>query len=693
MRTRANAAQSQRFCNRCFSSADPRGTPHDLAQGATNMSIRAEEAAREASRFSLRSFFVQEQEPNRAKTVPTSASSQRYCPVTTARTNSVVAPTIASAPKVVAAGPGLGAPVRSPATLATAAPFATPQVVQRAPAQVNPGRFTFGSIVGGPSPASGRVPGADAPSRPQLSNTAVEAMRKLAEMQRRSQLDAQTAQTAQTFQSMPGPHVNSQHSRMLAPGFVSGGTLSAESGAEVMRLTAQVENMNQKLRMQDEKLNRTEASLVNANKLREQERMQNNSNMANARAKINELMQNEQKLNKCCEELTARLKQQTPKSISSTGDTFESAAKRAEKYDEELSAWKDKVELLSSKNADLELKIETTTKNATDAKIGFELREKELTETVATATLAKEAAEQLAEMAAKNLNKQDTEISELRQKLAECEFLNSNTEADDQSTTAMDSLSTQTDASAIQEIELQTLKTTVSTLQEQLERTNSEHKNELEKFDGINDKLRDALMASESAVQNAEAVEFDCDVKLKDMDARLQESQKQLSDATDQLALLQTVSHVPTKHSFEVRDHHDLHTGCCHSKCEYRADENDEDGSDDDASVEGGATSAQTSVQTSAHLQDAQIYRVVPRRAMLADACVPFLQSARATFRIHDHEVGIGAHDEQEQMKHILKSVSADITSAAIQMRTRYLKNMGYGEEEILEKMKEFEQQ
>jgi hypothetical protein len=563
--------------------------------------------------------------------------------------------------------------------------------------QFNAGNFTFGSIVGGTRAGAGAGAGAGAAATAapvvssatlgsngtKLSNTAVEAMQKLAELQRQSH---STALASQPFHHSSSSQKKAPYGRVLGPGFVSGGSLSVESGAEIMRLTAQVESMNQKLKVQSEKLQRTEASLVNANKLHEKERSQSNANMMSANSKIHDLKQKENQLSKCCADLTSRLNQQTVVNTASAGGTFELAAKRAEEFDEQLTVWKDKVETLSSEKESLETQISSLMKDADDAKTTFETEANSYKEKLSKASQESEIAKDMAQLASTQLSKQDAELSQLRQALAERDFLNPDGK---DAVACSESAARAEDASQ----EISDLKNVLSRLEGELASAISARDSNKAKFDELNEQYdamrnecRDAIDAREHAEQASEALAFDYDVKLDSMETDLKATKQKLANNEEIIESLQCENSSRSMYSFEIKSN--IHTECCGYKCEHHgADEADEgdEGDEDEEGDGGGAGDA-----TRAVFADEQVARTIPRRAMLSAACAAALEPARLGFDVHHYELNTDAIDEQEHMKKILKSVSADITSACIQMRRTYLQNMGYDSEQVEEHMQEY---
>lgn len=495
-------------------------------------------------------------------------------------------------------------------------------------------------------------------------------MRKLAEAQQRASraTPAPLAPRAAAT-TAAGVAGGAGGGRVLGPGFVAGGSIGADSRQEVMRLTAQLDSMAQKLRTKDEQLHRIESSLVSATKLREKERMESEASLASARSTIQELAANSQQLNKCCAELTSRLNQQTTKPASS-GEGFELAAKRAEDFDDELTSLKDRIEALSTEKTALE-----TRAAAADA---LESRTKGLEEQIATASRAKAAAEEVAKLARESLAARDAEVSELRQRLAEREFLAAEPAAAVDAATMVE-----------KEGEIATLQSAIASLEER-SRTAT---------DAAAARLREALADSESAVQRADAVEFDRDVRLREMDDRLKASERQLARARADVETLRAVAAASTaERSFELANEASR-TGyrgsACSRQSKARQDGETDDEADDEVDDETGAA---------APAMDPEIFRTGPRRSMLAEACGAALPSALAAeFSVLDEEaveavqtmepMDTERRDQQEHMQKILKSVSADITTACKQMRTSYLKNMGLPEEEILEKMRAFDTQ
>ena len=141
------------------------------------------------------------------------------------------------------------------------------------------------------------------------------------------------------------PPTNSQ--RLLPGGFLNGGTVRNDAQAEVLRLSATIEALNSKYSAQSERLARTEASLVRANRAVTSERA-----TSNARLKLqNELKEMKHKEAKLQETALAR------RELSKTDVAFSESAKRAEAMDAELCELRERAAALATARTELLAKV------------------------------------------------------------------------------------------------------------------------------------------------------------------------------------------------------------------------------------------------------------------------------------------------------------------------------------------------
>ena len=195
------------------------------------MSIRAEEAAAEAQRFSLRTSLF---------------------------------------------GSG-AAPVRAPAVLtstAVAAPAPAPMPPPM-PQHTLPGplKLSFNSLT-----RSQATENANHEQNLQRQAATMQAIAKIAEAQKRRNATC-----------MPVVALTQEPSRTLSSGFIAGGNARVDPTAEVLRLTATIDTLNSKISAQADRLQRTEASLVKSNRAMTSERATANARLLRLQTENNEM--------------------------------------------------------------------------------------------------------------------------------------------------------------------------------------------------------------------------------------------------------------------------------------------------------------------------------------------------------------------------------------------------------------------
>ena len=142
------------------------------------------------------------------------------------------------------------------------------------------------------------------------------------------------------------PPTNSQ--RLLPGGFLNGGTVRNDAQAEVLRLSATIEALNSKYSAQSERLARTEASLVRANRAVTSERATSNARLLKLQNELKEMKHKEAKLQ---ETALAR------RELSKTDVAFSESAKRAEAMDAELCELRERAAALATARTELLAKV------------------------------------------------------------------------------------------------------------------------------------------------------------------------------------------------------------------------------------------------------------------------------------------------------------------------------------------------
>jgi hypothetical protein len=604
------------------------------------MSIRAEDAAREASRFSLRSLFVSEE----------STKSQRN---TTAQLNASRAASEAVPAQHYRQLVNTGAVARvsapRPAT----------------PPQVHPNVLTFGSLVGKPSssPPFAALVGLNGTQAPPntrapvvLSPTASEAMRKLAELKKQSTETQFMHPVTQGGPRASLPLFNTQK-RILGPGFVSGGSSNTDAGAEVMRLSVQIEELTQKVRIQDEKLHKTESSLVNANRTIEKERIESNSRLKSARSYIEDLKKTEAQLNKCCSELTSRLNQRTaaPMPISQSSEGFKKSAKRAETFDSKLNAANAQVEALTNEKMKLIEQVSKALEESKNAQLKLESETTALQTRVDEVVASETEARELETAASAQLTKQDKEINTLKQKLSEVLRGEEQAQQPLQTATNNDQL-----------VELTNLKSQLGSAETALSEAVAARDCAQVQVKELTEELARAVDKTEVLNDTAFALEHEHNMKLIDAKDELLAVKIDLARANEELTTYKNTVNTTTKFKFEITP--DIHTVACDLICDE---------------VEDGDETNETFDRVC--IADPDISCAVARRRMLAAACASSIGRAQLNERVDDYELDFVETEtgESQDYKKVLKSVSMDITRACEQGRGEYLRRLGWDDAKI----------
>lgn len=314
------------------------------------MSIRAEDAAVEASRFSLRTsvFGIGDAPPSATATTAASA---------------VVPPPAHLAQHHA----------RPAQHLARPATTATPTTPPRAPATLT---FSFQSLGGKPTQAAQAAQAAQLSQASQAQT--LQAIARLAEEQRRRASMAPPTSTA----SASGASLT----RTLPSGYINGGTQRVDSHAEIMRLSATIDTLNGKIASQADRLQRTEASLQRANRAMTSERATSNARLLRMQNDMKEFKAREASIR---ENALAQARREVQKSTTSFGESV----KRAEEYDLKMQELKERVKSISSERDTLSGRISTLTTELASAAAKADAAAAAEATAVAEATAAAEAAE------------------------------------------------------------------------------------------------------------------------------------------------------------------------------------------------------------------------------------------------------------------------------------------------------------
>lgn len=333
------------------------------------MSIRPEDAAAEASRFSLRGSFFGKSVP---LPVPLAAQVQYQPPQ----------------PSVQLQTMPLAAQMHP---RSRPSPTAAPPAAQTT--------FSFQSLVGTKSP---NVASQQAARNLQTQRT-MQAITRIA--------DDQKMRTA--FSNTPGIssiEFASASSRTLPSGFINGGNQRLDSQAEVLRLSAAVDSLNSKLASQSDRLQRTEASLVRANRSITSERAISNARLLRMQTEVKDLRSRESSIRESAL-AQARSEAQTPAPL------FGDAAKRAEEYDAKLVGLEQTVHTLSGEKTSLAARISSLSGELEKSTVRADAAETKLSASTTEAVDSAASIAQIAELS-NSIQAATTAKAELTERLA-----------------------------------------------------------------------------------------------------------------------------------------------------------------------------------------------------------------------------------------------------------------------------------
>ena len=297
------------------------------------MSIRAEDAAAEASRFSLRTSLFGDGAVGQA---PTHAQP--------AATTVPIAAT--AAPQAIRALPMTPMASKAPTAPATSGTALT---------------FSFNSINSQRGGAAQQQQQQKQLKARQTQET-LQAIARIAQQQR--------SQPAPTPMMPTAPTNGGAGAHTLPSGFLNGGNQHVDAQAEVMRLAATVDSLNTKLGSQAERLQRTEASLVRANRAMTSERATANARLLRMQNEVKELKSRETSLR---ENALAQARRELQK----TDAAFNESVKRAEEFDAKLTTLQDTIQALTAEREALSKQITGLTvelKQSTARAAGAEAR-------------------------------------------------------------------------------------------------------------------------------------------------------------------------------------------------------------------------------------------------------------------------------------------------------------------------------
>jgi archaellum component FlaC len=283
------------------------------------MSIRPEEAAAEASRFSLRSAILGVSNGVTLAAKPASPALMQRVAAAPARPIAMQQQLNPMHSKLM-----MNAKASIQANSFTV-PAGMPTAPPAPPGPIQTTGLTFGSITG----SAAQTPMAHRQQSNPTNQHAINTMRKLSELQRLSISNQAAAPRPPPNAPLAGAMASH---RVLSAGYVNGGSVKGESSAELMRLTALVDSLNTKVAGQSERLQKTESSLIKANQAITSERASFNARVVRMQADLKSSKETENKLRVYAGQLETASTQKSQKL------SFEEAAKQAEKFDTKLSS-------------------------------------------------------------------------------------------------------------------------------------------------------------------------------------------------------------------------------------------------------------------------------------------------------------------------------------------------------------------
>ena len=364
------------------------------------MSIRAEDAAAEASRFSLRTSLFGGGAPDTAPThamhasagvaavayghIPQPHQAHQQRPIA-----SPFAPAMQTARSAAATA---AAPPRAPPTLSLSF---NSVIGQRPGGHGNTGNTSSNAHAGTP------------PATQKSTQATLQAIARIAEEHRlRAAAMGRMASAAPTT----GPGASSDATRTLPSGYIHGGNQRIDAQAEVMRLTATVDALNGKLASQSERLQRTEASLVRANRAMTSERATSNARLLRMQNEVKDLRSKESTVR---ENALVQARREVQKSDVAFGES----AKRAEAYDAKLSALEERIRTLSGEKTSLSTRVEELVANLEQSAVRVHAAEAKLTASAADTPRNEEEMARLSQ----SVEAASAAKTELAERLAETE--------------------------------------------------------------------------------------------------------------------------------------------------------------------------------------------------------------------------------------------------------------------------------
>lgn len=220
-------------------------------------------------------------------------------------------------------------------------PLAPQPMVRQAPAAAAPTgarTLTFKNLVTAPLVAA--APPA-APVKYAPTTQTAHVLASIAHAQRRA-----------TALPVVAPPRAANDNRLLPSGYVSGGNVSAGAQAEVMRLTATLDALQAQMGAQGDRLAKTEASLVRANRTMSSERATANARLLRMQTELQDLRVKEGKLR---EQAATRIFADPARSQTS----FDASVKRVQEFDSKIADLTEAVARISAERDAMAKRAET----------------------------------------------------------------------------------------------------------------------------------------------------------------------------------------------------------------------------------------------------------------------------------------------------------------------------------------------
>jgi DNA repair exonuclease SbcCD ATPase subunit len=269
--------------------------------------------------------------------------------------------------------------------------------------------LSFNSLTNKGTTAAANPQQAAAAARARSTQETMQAIARIAEQQKMRAAATGAPPPPMPALGMGAASASSSHT--LPSGFIHGGNQRVDAQAEVMRLTATIDTLNAKLASQSERLQRTEASLVRANRAMTSERATSNARLLRMQNEVKDLRAKESTIR---ENALAQARREVQK----TDSAFTESVKRAEQYEAKMSGLEERVAALSGEKEALAVRISSLSTELEQSTARANAAEAMVSESTPESRALHEA--ELARMA-KAVEDATASKAELSERLAEAE--------------------------------------------------------------------------------------------------------------------------------------------------------------------------------------------------------------------------------------------------------------------------------